>query len=146
METDLFRDGTDGTDGIDFSLPVLSIRQPWAHAIVAGVKDVENRTWRTRFRGRVLIHAGKARDERELESYLELKREQGITEKTGGRWEKLDFGGIVGVADIVDCVEWMDSPWFTGPWGFVLRNARPLPFYRCRGALGFFRVKGGGDA
>jgi hypothetical protein len=36
----------------------LSIRQPWAHLIVAGIKQIENRTWTTRYRGPLLIHAG----------------------------------------------------------------------------------------
>lgn len=41
---------------------VLSIRQPWAWLIVAGLKDIENRTWKTDYRGRLLIHAGKEFD------------------------------------------------------------------------------------
>jgi len=41
------------------NLPVLSIRQPWAWAIVHAGKDIENRNWPTRFRGRFLIHAAK---------------------------------------------------------------------------------------
>ena len=41
-------------------LPILSIRQPWAWLIVNGYKDIENRTWSTRFRGKVLIHGMKA--------------------------------------------------------------------------------------
>ncbi|MEI3544750.1 MAG: ASCH domain-containing protein [Alphaproteobacteria bacterium] len=44
-------------------LPILSIRQPWAWLIVNGYKDIENRTWPTHFRGKVLIHAGKKWDE-----------------------------------------------------------------------------------
>ena len=39
-------------------MKALSVRQPWAELIVAGLKDVENRTWRTDYRGPVLIHAG----------------------------------------------------------------------------------------
>ena len=39
-------------------IPCLSIRQPYAWLIVNGFKPVENRTWPTRFRGRILIHAG----------------------------------------------------------------------------------------
>ncbi|TAG33252.1 MAG: hypothetical protein EAZ36_01015, partial [Verrucomicrobia bacterium] len=49
-------------------------------------------------------------------------------------------GGIVGVADIVDCVEAHPSPWFFGPFGFVLANARPLPFVPMHGKLNVFRV------
>jgi hypothetical protein len=50
-------------------------------------------------------------------------------------------GGIVGVADIVDCVTASKSPWFVGNFGFVIANARPLPFYACRGALGFWKCE-----
>lgn len=35
----------------------ISIKQPWAYLICAGIKDVENRTWPTKYRGRVYIHA-----------------------------------------------------------------------------------------
>ncbi len=46
-------------------MKALSIRQPWAWLILHGGKDIENRDWATRFRGRVLIHASKGmtRDE-----------------------------------------------------------------------------------
>ena len=39
----------------------LSILQPWAWAIIHGGKDVENRTWRTAYRGPLLIHASLSR-------------------------------------------------------------------------------------
>src|SRR6267378_3713180 len=43
-------------------MKIISIRQPWASLIVSGVKDVENRTWSTRYRGPVLIHASRTAD------------------------------------------------------------------------------------
>jgi ASCH domain-containing protein len=39
-------------------MPALSIRQPWAWAICAGCKDVENRSWNTKHRGPFVVHAG----------------------------------------------------------------------------------------
>lgn len=42
--------------------PALSVRQPWAWLILHAGKDIENRTWRTRYRGPLLIHASKAID------------------------------------------------------------------------------------
>lgn len=39
----------------------LTIKQPWASAIMAGLKRVENRTWRTDYRGPLAIHAGLSR-------------------------------------------------------------------------------------
>lgn len=45
----------------------LSIRQPWAWAIVTGRKRVENRTWRTNNPpGPLLVHAPKTHDEADL--------------------------------------------------------------------------------
>jgi hypothetical protein len=45
----------------------LSIRQPWAWLIVTGYKDIENRSWRTNYRGPLLIHAGRAIDPTSLD-------------------------------------------------------------------------------
>lgn len=41
-------------------MKALSIRQPWAWLIANGYKDIENRSWRTNYRGPVLIHASAA--------------------------------------------------------------------------------------
>ena len=109
-------------------MKALSIMQPWAWLIVAGHKDIENRSWPTRYRGPVLIHAGKKFDgSRDEWDWPDIARPGGF-----------DMGGIVGQAEIVDCVTASTSRWFQGTYGFVLRNARPLPFRSCRGALGFF--------
>lgn len=123
----------------------LSIQQPWAWLIVNGFKDIENRTWRTNYRGPVLIHTGKlfdadARDDLDLGVHP-VTRER-LAEELVDRWQLEGFGaqlgGIVGVAEIVDCVSASASPWFVGDYGFVIRNARPLPFMPLKGALGFF--------
>lgn len=47
-------------------LKTITIRQPWAGLILAGdgfgrLKDIENRTWTTAYRGRLLIHAAAQR-------------------------------------------------------------------------------------
>ncbi|WP_043588097.1 ASCH domain-containing protein [Geminisphaera colitermitum] len=121
-----------------FKLPVLSIRQPWAWMILNAGKDVENRNWTTRFRGRFLIHAAKGCTRNEYESACEFARLE-----FDGDIPNLDTiprGGIVGVAELVDCVGFSESPWLVGRYGFVLRNVQPLPFHPCKGALGFFYI------
>ena len=112
-------------------MKALSIRQPWAWLIVHGGKNIENRTWRTKFRGPVLIHAGKKID---LRAYSELKA-QGVKLPP---LEKLQTGGIIGKVEIVDCVDDSASPWFRGPFGFVLANPKPVKFTPCLGKLYFF--------
>jgi hypothetical protein len=118
----------------------LSIMQPWAGLIVHGLKDIENRSWPTRFRGPFLIHAGKKLDgdaDDDVSAYIHPVTGEPLD---ADRFDGVTYprGGIVGVAEIVDCVTRSDSPWFVGEYGFVIRNARPLPFMPCRGALGFF--------
>jgi hypothetical protein len=116
----------------------LSIMQPWSWLIVNGHKAIENRDWSTSFRGPVLIHAGKkidndADDCLRVGSHPVTGRALQLALPT--RWET---GGIVGEAEIVGCVSQSNDPWFVGRHGFLIRNARPLPFQPCRGALGFF--------
>lgn len=125
----------------------LSIRQPWAWLILRGGKDIENRDWPTKVRGRVLVHAAKAlaRDEwvgawdfavgsKPRPNYRPADDALRLTPKT------IERGGIVGSVEVVDCVQRSDSPWFMGRYGFVLRDPRPLPFVPWRGQLGFFDV------
>lgn len=111
-------------------MKALSIRQPWASLIIAGIKDVENRSWRTRFRGRILVHAGLALDR----AGIDFARSLGIDINPAD----LQRGGIIGSIEIADCVEESDSPWFFGPHGFILRSPQVLPFRQCLGRLGFF--------
>ncbi|MFM0405251.1 ASCH domain-containing protein [Paraburkholderia dipogonis] len=118
-------------------MKALSIRQPYAWLIVNGFKDIENRDWPTKFRGRVLIHAGITYPKRNYaDDAVAYGRHYGITYPA--REEMI--GGIVGVATITDCVSASESKWFHGKYGFVLADAKPLPFMPCKGQLSFFDV------
>lgn len=124
-------------------MKAISIRQPWAWLIVNGHKDVENRTWPTRYRGRVLIHASKGMTLAEYDSCMRSIISIGVRSHFP-RFEDLPRGGIVGAATISDCIAsmWRTSPWhIEGAFGFQLENAQPLPFIECKGALGFFNVE-----
>lgn len=100
-------------------MKALTLKQPWAWAVFAAEphrKDIENRQRRTSIRGPVAIHAGKSIDTR-----AEFPKGLGMPDSS-----HLARGAIIGVADLVDVVEKHSSPWFTGPFGYVLANARPL--------------------
>ena len=113
-------------------MKAISIRQPWAWLIVHGGKDIENRSWKTNFRGRVLIHASKGMTRVDYET-------AGMFAPLPA-FEELQSGGIIGSVEIVDCVQQSESPWFFGPYGFVLRDPQRCPFRPMKGALGFFEV------
>lgn len=126
-------------------MKALSIRQPWAWLIANGHKDIENRSWRTLHRGPILIHASKAmsRDDYEIaKETVELACAFDPKQIDLPAFEDLDRGGIVGQVEIVGCVDRHPSPWFFGDCGFLLENAKPLPFRPLKGMLGFFE---GGD-
>jgi hypothetical protein len=116
-------------------MKALSIQQPWAHAILNLGKDIENRTWTTNIRGRVLIHAGKKIDKDGIDFIASMNKLSIPIDQ-----EKLLIGGIIGSVEIVDCVQKSASKWFFGRYGFVLKNPIKLPFFPCKGQLGFFDV------
>lgn len=119
----------------------LSIRQPWAYLIFHAGKDVENRTWFTGLRGPVRIHAATGGTLKDYNAAVVWVR-RFITSESElfiPQFDEFLRGGIIGQVDIVGCVKHSPSPWFEGPWGFVLQGATALPFEPCRGALGFFR-------
>jgi hypothetical protein len=109
-------------------MKALSIRQPWAHLVVMGEKRIENRTWSTRYRGPILVHAGGRWHDEPIE------RRHGVTVP-----RDVQLGGIVGIVELVEIVEQSDDPYFVGPFGWVLRNARAaVPAYAW--GLGLFDI------
>lgn len=123
-------------------IAALSIKQPWAWLIVNGYKDIENRNWKTEYRGQFIVQTGSI-DTRfyqpqlgEVSMYDEF-RAFGIPVP---KINELQIGGIVGMSEIVDCVDQSPSLWFTGKYGFVLQNSRKLPFEPAKGMPGFFKL------
>ena len=117
-------------------MKAISIRQPWAALIVAGIKDIENRSWPTQFRGKVLIHAAQKIDKAGIEMMKKMGLQKPFIDSL------LQYtGGVIGEAEIVDCVKKSDSGWWEGPYGFVLKNAKVLKFKPMKGKLGIFEVE-----
>lgn len=119
-------------------MKVLSIKQPWAHLILHGGKDVENRTWATKHRGRFLVHASKGMTQAEYAEVFEWCLRRKLTPPPP--LAKLQRGGIVGSVELVDCQRASTSPWYMGEVALVLANPKPLPFVPCAGRLGFFEA------
>ncbi|WP_283196565.1 ASCH domain-containing protein [Rhizobium sp. BT04] len=124
----------------------LSTRQPWAHAIVNGWKDIENRKWNTRHRGLICIHASAynarniAEDWQDFAGVITDHPDLQPNHPAHDLVEQdMTFGAIIGVARIVDATQRHSSPWFFGKYGFVLEDqqilAEPIPL---KGALGLF--------
>jgi hypothetical protein len=123
----------------------LSLKQPWAALLAHGLKTVEVRSWRTRQRGRVLIHAARLPDPRP-EAWACVPPELLPSTRLAG--------GIVGVGELLECRTYRNrteftadrdrhrnqSDWFRPPrlYGFVFVNLAVLPFAPCPGQTRFF--------
>lgn len=134
---------------MDTGLPklALSVRQPWAWAIVAGYKEIENRSHGSIAAGRmdcrrIAIHAA-----------VGLKQD----EFKWGHWRlhrhgvrcphpsELVRGAIIGTVDVIDIVSESQSEWFGGAMGLVLENAETCPPIPCLGKLGYFEWRAEGS-
>jgi hypothetical protein len=96
----------------------LSVRQPWAYAILHMLKDRENRSWKhpTKYRGPLLIHASAACTRREFEDAIDFMAERGLLRVGASHvvdysatmppsFDDLKLGGIVGRVSFDEVVE-----------------------------------------
>ena len=73
-------------------MKVISIKQPWASLIINGYKVYEFRTWKTKYRGKLLIHASKNSDKKAIERFKNLNLEY-------------PEGVIIGEVELQDCIQ-----------------------------------------
>lgn len=136
-------------------MKALSIRQPWAWAILHAGKRVENRQWERapRRRGPILIHASKSMTREEYEDgllFMDFALRTGeahaadFAKPLPPRFADLTRGAIVGRANLVAAgfgEARVSDRWATGPLHIILRDVEalgsPVPY---KGALGFFDV------
>ena len=124
-------------------MKAITIKQPFASLIAAGLKEYEFRTWKTSYRGKVLIHAGKVADGKAMKKFAcyELDDPRGL---------------IIAKADLTDCI-WVDDafrnelrnqnalvysgiiddPTWEG-YAFRLENIEPVEPVSARGMLGLW--------
>jgi hypothetical protein len=97
-------------------LKILTVRQPWASLIVAGIKDVENRSWSTKYRGKLGIHAGMRVETDALEQFGYLLGDRPLPQ-----------GALIGSVTVIDCIQNSKSEWATpGAWHWILADAHCL--------------------
>ena len=109
----------------------LSLWQPWASAIALGIKTVETRSWSTKYRGTLLIHA--------TQRFPREARELAATERALGRLPaRLPLGAVVAVATLADvrpteevalevsAIERLYGDYTPRRWAWMLADVRAL--------------------
>lgn len=132
----------------------LSVQQPWASLICSGIKDIENRTWQTDYRGRLYIVASRKNAASRLEKgeFPEIWSTAIKDLQERGQfpdYSELPQSAVIGYVDVVDCTgEKVDSIWSMGTLqegniNWILRNAhtfeKPL-FPGFEAKLGLFEI------
>ena len=109
---------------------VISIKQPWASLIVAGIKDVENRTWDTAYRGLLGIHSSQSFDRSALKDPFVKKAMELVS-------DGFPLGTILGTVQVKNIVRNSVSSWaLPKHYHWLLSNAQRLDTpIRCKGAL-----------
>jgi hypothetical protein len=107
-------------------MKALTLWQPWAWLLFHG-KDIENRSWRTHYRGPLAIHSARSRHPEEYEFAARIARRQGIALPDP---ECLLYGYVLGIVEVVGCVQQSPSPWFFGQFGWTIENPQEfaVPF------------------
>ncbi len=90
-------------------MKAITILQPWATLIANGAKHIETRSWATKYRGPLAIHAGLKKPDFALcQSHPFWPDLMGFLEgdkKTGKMWYEFPLGSVIAVADLIDCQE-----------------------------------------
>lgn len=128
-------------------MKVLTIKQPWATLIAEGYKQYEFRTWNTKYRGDILIHAGLGCDKEALKRFEHLNLEY-------------PKGCIVAKATLTDSIyvdkEFVSIVAPTNPlvykniinkgdlkkYGFKLENIKKIKPIPIKGQLGLWNYEG----
>lgn len=117
----------------------LTLHQPWASLIAVGAKTIETRSWSTKYRGPIAIHAAKT----EAPSRTFAAQMMAIPALDGHAWNEMPFGAVVAIAELVDVLQteeimqWTLEPhpsWHVvnpslTPWLKVSEHQRPYGDY-----------------
>lgn len=132
----------------------FTLKHPWPYAFLRLGKDVENRGWKPasrHSRTRLALHGGvypRGRHWDEAQRDLEWIQARGLAPADLNLADAIVEGlcataYYAGVVHRDSAAELTRSPWFSGPWGWDLRELtpfeQPIP---CQGALGLWLVTG----
>lgn len=142
-------------------MKALTLWQPWASAIPLGLKSIETRSWSTRYRGLLAIHASSRvshlpRRARTLFGNFKVERDGSGLLLRGGRlaWPyRMPLGAVVAIVSLQDCVpveavrntisevEHAFGDYSDRRYAWLFRNVLPIPDpIECNGRQGLWTL------
>ena len=136
-------------------MKALTLTQPWATLVAIGAKRIETRSWSTKYRGPLAIHAAKgfprdARDMMRHPSFCKVLHPRGFTSA-----DHLPLGVVLAICELYDCrgtwsinyadldpAEYDFGNYAEGRFAFFLRNVVELEPVSIKGALGLWEIAG----
>ena len=91
-------------------MKAISLLQPWASLIASGAKKIETRSWSTKYRGPLAIHASKGYKAKNLdmawkEPFFVALESLRVTEENGDVSIRFPYGSILATCNLVDCIK-----------------------------------------
>jgi len=127
-------------------MKAITIHQPWAWAIIHAGKNIENRTWQTKHRGPLAIHASKRRHRGEYQYARQviqrILRDAGKSDMGVPRFEEAIRGAIIGTVEVtgIALTEPESRWWWTGPVGWMLSKQHATAPQKISGQQGLWTV------
>ena len=118
-------------------MKAITIKQPFATLIAEGLKEYEFRTWKTKYRGDILIHAGKGVDKTAVKrfAYLNLNYPSGCFEMNDEMKEVLRKKNFAIYESTTENNNWYG-------YGFKIENVEKIAPVLAKGKLGLWEYEG----
>ena len=134
-------------------MKAITILQPWASLVACGEKKIETRSWATRYRGEIAIHAAAKHTRLQFKEPYHAVLSTHYKLHVPYTEDEIPYGSIIAVADLVDCVPFASDGQDTillngeevpeneklfgncipGNWGWILENIRRVKPFPAKG-------------
>lgn len=124
-------------------MKVLSIKEPWASLIMNGTKKIETRSWKTKYRGEIYIHASLSKAKITKSEVYELIKDMNFK-----------CGYIICKCNLVDCIymtdeyvndmkinhyeEYICGHYEVGRYAWIVEDVKVIEPIKAKGKLGLW--------
>lgn len=107
-------------------MKAITILQPWASLIACGAKRIETRSWPTKYRGPIAIHAGKRKPS--IYDFKDKRVQVALNMSDIVMMQNLVLGAVIAIAELVDCLQVVKGTYYTptGAYEGILKDGQHI--------------------